>query len=127
MTQQEVTAALADMHMAITAPQLTLLDRHHMWDDLVYNTLSDLVALYDIYISIHGACHKVIASSSIVESWTISIRFSIDYEDKGIYEKIPVHLYARTKSLDDAENSIHDQLQQLVEKIQSRTVIPDYE
>lgn len=122
MTPQEITLALADIHTAIEAPK-TLKEVHAMWQDLIYSTLSDLVALYEINISISAGCRKLVNTSAVIEVWYFTIRFRIDYED-GASEPIPVCLYSRSSSLDEAELAIHEQLQQLVEQIHSRTVTP---
>lgn len=123
MTPQEITLALADIHTAIEAPK-TLKEVHAMWQDLIYSTLSDLVALYEINISISAGCRKLVNTSAVIEVWYFTIRFRIDYEDNGVFEEIPVCLYSKASSLDEAERAIHEQLQQLVDQIHSRTVTP---
>lgn len=123
MTPEQITHALADMHSAIDAPK-TLKDVHVMWQDIIYSTLSDLVNIIDISIMISGGCRKIVNTSAIIEVWYFTIRFRIDYEDDRVSDEIPVCLYAKAASLDEAERTIHEQLQQLVEQIHSRSVTP---
>ena len=126
MTAEQKTAALAIIHQSIQEPH-TLMERAEMWEDLVWQTLMDEVAVSDFYIGIFPRCqvYNGLHPSRTFEVWSFTIRFIIDYEDGT--KKLPLQLQANEPTLAEAEVQLHEQLQTLLEQVKTRSVIPHHE